>query len=85
MLEDEFKRPPDSLVEFCKCVDSDREKELRVRAFESPVLIIEYAEQLGFKFSLLQLRVWSRDLSADWFPWAGQSHQWRRDFFSKRG
>jgi hypothetical protein len=73
--------PPDALVTFCRNVDNDIDLQEKVKASDNPRQIVDLAEQLGFKFSLLDLRVWSRELSASWFPWSTKDRNWRRNFF----
>jgi len=80
-----MQAPPSALVGFLKVVEGDKLLQDRLRSSRNPKQILEIAEEFGFRFSLTELRNWSSELSAVWIPWAGQSRQWRRDFFSKRG
>jgi hypothetical protein len=78
-----MQAPPSALVGFVKVVEGDKLLQDRVRSSRNSKQILEIAKELGFGFSLTELRNWSSELSAVWFPWAGQSRQWRRDFFSR--
>jgi len=73
--------PPPALLEFCKRLESDPELQANVKATEQPQQIVDIASSLGLQFSVLELRVWSRELVADCFPWAKRGNEWRRNFF----
>jgi hypothetical protein len=73
--------PPKALLEFCKRLESDPDLQAKVKATEKPHQIIDIALSLGLQFSVLELRVWSRELVADCFPWATKGSEWRRNFF----
>jgi len=73
--------PPTALLEFCKRLESDPQLQAKVTATEKPQQIVDIASSLGLQFSVLELRVWSRELVADCFPWAKRGNEWRRNFF----
>ena len=74
--------PPKALIEFCKRVESDPDLQSRVKTTEKPQQIIDIASSMGLKLSVLELRVWSRELIGDFFPWAKRGNEWRRNFFT---
>ena len=74
--------PPQALLEFCKQLDSDSNLQARVKSAEKPHQIIDIALSLGLEFSVIELREWSRELVADYFPWAKMGKEWRRNFFT---
>jgi hypothetical protein len=76
--------PPQALLEFCKQLNSDINLQARVKSVENPQQIIDIASSLGKHFSVMELRVWSRELVADYFPWATLGNKWRRNFFDQK-
>ena len=72
---------PPALLEFCKRLESDTGLQAKIKATENPHQIIEIASSLGLEFSVIELRVWSRELVTDCFPWAKRGNEWRRNFF----
>ena len=76
--------PPRALLEFCKRLESNPDLQARVKATEKPHQIVDIASSLGLQFSVIELRVWSRDLVADYFPWAKKGNEWRRNFFTSK-
>ena len=44
--------------------------------------IIAIAASNGYEISYKELRTWSKELMAPYFPWAEKGNEWRRDFFS---
>ena len=76
--------PPKALVDFCKQLESDSELQERVKATDKPQKIVDIASSLGHDFSVLELRVWSRELVTDSFPWAKMGHEWRLNFFTSK-
>jgi predicted ribosomally synthesized peptide with nif11-like leader len=78
-------RPSDALFAFCRALEGDSDLQSRVKAAENPQTIIDIAKSKGYEISLLELRVWSRELVADYFPWATLGHAWRRNFFKEQG
>jgi len=77
--------PSDSLFAFIMALEQDINLQSKVSAAENPRQIIEIAISLGHEISHGELRIWSRELSADYFPWAAKGHEWRRNFFMRKG
>jgi len=73
--------PPKALLEFCKQLEGDTALQARIKAAENPQQIVDIASSLGLHLSVLELRVWSRELATDCFPWAMMGDEWRRNFF----
>ena len=73
-----------ALIAFCKLLEADSDLQSRVKAAENPKEIIEIAATVGHEISSMELRVWSRELSANYFPWATKGHEWRRNFFAQK-
>jgi len=70
------------LMRFCNIVDTSDELQSQVMASKSAEEIIEIAASNGCNISLQELRFWSRELKAPYFPWAEKGNEWRRNFFS---
>ena len=70
------------IIRFCNLVDKSKELQSQVRASKSAEEIIEIAASNGCNISLQELRFWSRELKAPYFPWAEKGNEWRRNFFS---
>jgi hypothetical protein len=64
-------------------VEGDPTLQAEIRQVEQPVQIVALAERHGCVVSVEALRAVSRDLSASYWPWAGQGHDWRRRFFGQ--
>jgi hypothetical protein len=75
--------PSEALVAFCKALDQSSDLQSKVKAAENPQQMIEIAASVGHEISRVELRVCSRELSADYFPWAAKGHEWRRNFFKE--
>ena len=73
--------PPDALLAFCNLLDHDKDLRLKVKTAKDPNRIIELAALGGHDFSLKELRFWSKELKAAYFPWAEMGDEWRRRFF----
>lgn len=71
------------IIEFVGIIDKDENMQLLVKAAKSPAEIIRIAESVGIKMSMNQLRYWSRELTAQYFPWAEKGSQWRREYFEE--
>ena len=69
------------LMRFCNIVDTSDELQSQVMASKSAEEIIEIAASNGCNISLQELRFWSRELKAPYFPWAEKGNEWRRNFF----
>jgi hypothetical protein len=77
--------PSEALAAFCKLLDETSDLQAKVRAADNPHQIIDIAASAGLEISYLELRIFSRELSAEYFPWAGKGHELRRDFFKSKG
>ena len=75
----------EALFAFCQLLEGDLDLQSRVKAAETPKQIIDIAGSIGHHISFVELRVWSRELAADYFPWATMGHEWRRNFFKRKG
>jgi hypothetical protein len=74
--------PSYQLIQFCDLLDKNEELQLQIKAAATPKEIIEIAESNGCKLSLKELRFWSKELKAKYFPWSEMGNEWRRNFFS---
>ena len=72
------------IIEFASLLDKDERLQELVKTAKVPERIIEIAESAGIKISMKQLRFWSRELKAPYFPWAEKGHLWRREFFARK-
>ena len=77
----EAMNPPDSLLAFCKELEVNNTLQSQVKESKSPDQIIEIAASIGHEISIKDLRFWSRELSAPYFPWSEMGHTFRRNFF----
>jgi predicted ribosomally synthesized peptide with nif11-like leader len=73
--------PSNELKEFCNALEQDSVLQAKVKAAENPQQIIDIARSIGCEFTLVELRIWSRELSGYYFPWAAKGSEWRRNFF----
>ena len=71
------------IKEFVELLDQDAEMQELVKMANTPGQIVSLAESAGIKISVKQLRFWSRELTASYFPWAEKGNQWRREFFKE--
>ena len=71
------------IKEFVDLLDQDAEMQELVKMANTPGQIVALAESAGIKISVKQLRFWSRELTASYFPWAEKGNQWRREFFKE--
>ena len=78
-------RPPEALLAFVKFLEKDEDLQSKIKAAENPQQIIDIAESEGFTISPLELRTWSKELTADYFPWASNGNEFRRNFFKRKG
>jgi len=72
---------PDSLITFCKLLEQDKALQLKVKEAKHPKQIIEFAASCGCIVSSRELRLWSKELTAPYFPWSQMGNEWRRKFF----
>lgn len=77
--------PPEALLAFVKFLEKNKELQSKIKNADSPQQIIDIAESEGFTISSLELRTWSKELTADYFPWATQGNEFRRNFFKGKG
>ena len=77
--------PPEALFAFVKVLEQDRDLQSKIKAAKYPQQIIEIAESRGFAISHLELRTWSKELTANYFPWASKGNEFRRNFFKRAG
>tara|TARA_B100000900_G_C20177906_1_gene552643 strand:+ start:220 stop:450 length:231 start_codon:yes stop_codon:yes gene_type:complete len=74
-------KPPASLSAFCQYLDNNTLAQAQVKETTSASQIIQLAKLNGFEITISELRSWSRELKATYFPWSQMGNQWRRDFF----
>ena len=74
-------KPPASLLAFCQYLDNNTLAQAQVKETTSASQIIQLAKLNGFEITISELRSWSRELKATYFPWSQRGNQWRRDFF----
>ena len=74
-------KPPASLSAFCQYLDNNTDAQAQVKETTSASQIIQLAKLNGFEITISELRSWSRELKAAYFPWSQKGNQWRRDFF----
>ena len=80
-----MNRPSEALLAFTKFLEKDEDLQSKIKAAENPQQIIEIAESRGFAISHLELRTWSKELTANYFPWASNGNEFRRNFFKRAG
>ena len=73
--------PPKALIAFCKLLNKDMDLQLKVKSAVDPQHSIDIAKSVNCMISLLELRTWPKELSADYFPWATKGNEERRQFF----
>jgi predicted ribosomally synthesized peptide with nif11-like leader len=76
-------RPSKSFIAFIKLLEKDEDLQSKIKVAENPQQMINIAESTGFTISHLDLRTYSSDLSAHYFPWATKGNEFRRNFFKK--
>ena len=74
--------PSSELIAFCKILEKDNNLQAQVKEANCPQQIMDLAASLGQEISSTELRIWSKELRAPYFPWAEKGDQWRRNFFS---
>lgn len=80
-----MNRPSEALLAFAKFLEKDKDLQSKIKAAENPQQIIDISESRGFAISSLELRTWSKELTADYFPWATKGTEFRRNFFKRVG
>ncbi len=81
MLPPPENRPSESFIAFVKSLEKDEDLRSKIKLAENPQQMIDVAKSAGFRISPLELRTWSKELSADYFPWAAKGSDFRRNFF----
>ncbi|QNI87581.1 Nif11-like leader peptide family natural product precursor [Synechococcus sp. ROS8604] len=74
--------PSNKLINFCKLLDESNDLQSQIKQATTPKQIIAIAASNGRKISYKELRIWSKELKAPYFPWAEKGNEWRRNFFS---
>ena len=72
-----------ALVDFVRSLEASPALQQRVSQAQSPEPILALAAELGYSISRADLRAASRDLAANFWPWAAKGHAWRRAFFTQ--
>ena len=80
-----MNRPSEALLAFVKFLEKDEDLQSKIKAAENPQQIIDIAESEGFTISPLELRTWSKELTANSFPWATKGNEFRLNFFKRAG
>lgn len=70
------------IKKFIDIIEKDESMQTNVKRANTPDQIIQIAESVGINISMKQLRFWSKELKAPYFPWSEKGDQWRRKFFS---
>ena len=78
-------RPSQALLAFITLIERDRNLQSTIKVAENPQQIIDIAESTGCPISHLELRTYSSELSAHYFPWAAKGNEFRRTFFKRKG
>ena len=81
---DQEDHPSDGLIRFSKILRERAELQSQVKAAEDPELIISVAKSIDCKITFEELRRFSGDLSAPYFPWSEKGRQWRHQFFNRK-
>ena len=76
-----MNRPSDQLIHFCNLLAASNELQARVKQATAAIEIVAIAESIGCEISCKELRFWSKELRATYFPWSEMGNEWRRDFF----
>lgn len=71
------------LAAFVRALDQSTERCLSVANATNPLEIVAIALSLGFEISVEELRLNSRQLTAAYWPWAGQGTAGGGPFFSE--
>ena len=74
--------PSNELTEFCRTLAKDQALQLQVKNAGDPHEIIQIAAANGYKLSKPELRRWSKELTAPYFPWSEMGSEWRSNFFN---
>jgi hypothetical protein len=80
-LMEYFASPPNQLINFCELLKKNNDLQSKVKKSTTAKEIIEIAASNGCEISYKELRIWSKELKAPYFPWAAKGSEWRRHFF----
>ncbi len=80
-----MNRPSEALLAFVKFLEKEEDLQSKIKVAENPQQIIDIAESTGFTISPLELRIWSKELTANYFPWATKGSEFRHNFFKRKG
>jgi len=73
------------IISFSQHLQKDEESQRKIKSCTNPEQILSIAASLGFEISTVELRKYSRDLSASYYPWSDMGSTWRRNFFDGQG
>ena len=76
------RSPSNNLINFCKLLDESEDLQSQTKEATTAEQVIAIAASNGYEISYEELRIWSKELRAPYFPWAQKGDQWRRNFFS---
>ena len=82
-MKADIPAPSDQLISFCRLLNESKKLQSQVKQAKTANQIIKIAESNGVKISHEELRFWSKELMASYFPWAEMGDVWRRNFFGK--
>ncbi|NDC15114.1 MAG: Nif11 family protein [Synechococcaceae bacterium WB9_2_170] len=71
-----------SIVEFVRLVEGDSGLQARIKVCSTPAEVIALAAEHQCVLTAQELRKFSRDLSASYWPWSARGYDWRRQFFA---
>ncbi|WP_159098327.1 Nif11-like leader peptide family natural product precursor [Synechococcus sp. WH 8016] len=74
--------PPNQLINFCAILSERNDLQSQIKEATTCEQIIAIAASNGYEISYKELRTWSKELKAPYFPWAEKGNEWRRNFFS---
>lgn len=74
---------PKSLLGFAQECSEHQSLRDQVSKAKTPEEVISLAKQAGFFVTIEDLFEASRDLAASYWPWTGQSRNFRKKFFSR--
>ena len=78
----DFTSPSNQLINFIKLADESNDLQSQIKEVTTAEQIIAIAASNGYEISCKELRTWSKELKAPYFPWAEKGNEWRRNFFS---
>ena len=78
---DRSSTPSNQLTAFCKSLNENNDLQSQIQEAKTAKQIIAIAALNGHEISFNELRIWSKELKAHYFPWAEMGNEWRRNFF----